>query len=153
MQCVSRLAFLRQTHLVHAVQLWLLCQDANSTSWWVEEGYGLQAKGCTSSRVGVKPAAPQLCTPTQQTLVVHCSTERQKLDRHIHVTVSQGFEGPQSSYSCICTCTCITNYFFSSTDTAASASAIFFQQCTLVYWLDALSFYLPMQITKMCAAL
>jgi hypothetical protein len=56
------------------------------------------------------------------------STEGQKLDRHLHVTVSQGFGGPQSSFSCICTCICITNYFFSLTDTAASASAILLQR-------------------------
>ena len=37
--------------------------------------------------------------------------------------------GPRSSSSRICTCTCITNYFFSLTDT--TASAILLQQAIM----------------------
>jgi hypothetical protein len=39
----------------------------------------------------------------------------QQLARHLHVTLSQGFGGPRSSFSFSCTCICITNHFFSLT--------------------------------------
>ena len=54
-------------------------------------------------------------------------TETLCVARHLHVTVSQGVGGARSSSSLSCTCTCITNYFFSLTDTTASASAILLQ--------------------------
>jgi hypothetical protein len=58
--------------------------------------------------------------------------EGQQLARHLHITVIQGFGGPQRSSSCSCTCICITDHFFSLTDTAASASAILLQH----HWCD-----------------